>query len=283
MLDKDMIKEPHMWQLVMEPGPHALSVLLFSPIEHHSLIYEEIPLEKGVTPLRAFQEAIYANPLLLADFRQVTILLPATRFMAIPDLLTAPSQREEIFRKAFPAPEADGPEEILAEDLPGLRATMLTAIGREQLGFMRRTFNNPRVSHAVTPLALYFKAKHPTRPRGKMIANLRQGRCDVVILGDMAPLVINSFPVRDPMDAVYYIMACRQGAGLSPTDEIILAGGNPSRGAVTPVLRRFIRYVMPAIFPSTMFRAGRAALRTPFEMIVAPLSLSQPSPTTTRR
>jgi hypothetical protein len=54
-------------------------------------------------------------------------------------------------------------------------------------------------------------------------------------------------------------------------DEIILAGDPASRAALSPLLRRYVRYVMPAIFPSTMFRAGRAALRTPFELVVAPL------------
>lgn len=278
MLDKDLIKEPRMWQLVMEPTSDTLCAMAFSPIEHHTLISEEIKIEKGTDPLRGFQEAVYDNPLLLADFSKTTILLPSQRAMLVPDILTDPSLREQAFHKAFPLSGADGPEEILAEELPSLGATMLTGVNREFLGFLRRTFNNPRVSHTLTPLALYFKAKHPTRPRGKMIANLRQGRCDVVILGDSAPLVMNSYPVHDPMDAVYYIMACREGFGLSPTDELILAGDPASRGAVTPVLRRFIRYVMPAIFPSTMFRAGRAALRTPFEMIVAPLAAhSSPS------
>lgn len=274
MLDKDMIKEPRMWQLVMEASPDTLSVMAFSPIEHHTLISEEIPLANTATsPLKGFQEAVYDNPLLLADFRKTTILLPTPRAMLVPDILTDTSRREQAFREAFPPSGADGPEEILAEELPALGATMLTAINREFLGFLRRTFNNPRISHTLTPLVLYFKAKHPTRPHGKMIANLRQGRCDIVILGDKAPMVMNSYPVRDPMDSVYYIMACREAFGLSATDELILAGDNASRGAVTPVLRRFIRYVMPAIFPSTMFRAGRAALRTPFEMIVAPLAL----------
>lgn len=271
VLDKEMIKEPRMWQLVMEPSSDTLSVMAFSPLEHHTLISADIPMEKGVSPLKAFQETVYDNPLLLSDFRKVTVLIPAERFMAVPDLMTDPAAREQAFRRAFPAGEADSREEILAEELPGLHATMLTGVPQEFLGFLRRTFNAPRISHAITPLALYFKAKHPTRPYGKMIVNLRPGRCDVVILGDAAPLVLNSYRVHDPMDSVYFIMACREGLGLSPTDEIILAGDPASRGAVAPVLRRFVRYVMPAIFPSTMFRAGRAALRTPFEMIVSPL------------
>lgn len=278
MLDKEMIKEPRMWQLVMEPTSDTLSVMAFSPIEHHTLIAEDIPLASSATPLKAFQEAVYDNPLLLSDFNRVTILLPERRAMPVPDMLSSDEARRQAFASAFPPATADGPEEIIAEELPGLGATMLTGVNREFLGFMRRTFNNPRVGHTLSPLALYFKAKHPTRPRGKMIANLRQGRCDIVILGDTAPMVMNSYPVRDPMDSVYYIMACREGFGLTPTDEIILAGDTASRGAVAPVLRRFVRYVMPAIFPSTMFRAGRAALRTPFEMIVAPLALPHSIP-----
>jgi hypothetical protein len=152
-----------------------------------------------------------------------------------------------------------------------MKARMLTEVPSELLGFLRRTFNNPRICHSLTPLALYFKGKHPNRSRGKMMVNLRGEQLDVVILGDDAPLVINSYPVHSPMDAVYFVMACREGVGLSAMDEIILAGDSESRAAVTPLLRRFVRYVMPAIFPSTMFRACRAALRTPFELVVAPL------------
>lgn len=274
VLDKEIIKEPRMWQLVMEPGPDTLSVIAFSPIEHHSLISAEIPLDQTTTRLKAFQEAVYNNPLLLADFGKVTILLPSERFMVIPDIITDTDTREATFRRAFPETDADGREDILAEELSGLNATMLTGINHEFLGFLRRTFNAPHISHSLTPLALYFKAKHPTRPYGKMIVNLRPRRCDIIILGDTAPLVINSYRVEDPMDAVYYIMACRESCKLTATDEIILAGDTESRSAVAPNLRRFVRYVMPAIFPSTMFRAGRASLRAPFEMTIAPLILS---------
>lgn len=270
-LDKDMIREPQMWQLVMEIDSTALHVMAFSMIENHSLISADLPLDKGQTPLKAFQEAVYDNPLLLADVSRVTILLPSRRFMLMPDMLLDSAESLSAFRRAFPPGSAESREEILVEEMPGMNCGMLTAIPADMLGFMRRTFNNPRISHPLTPLALYFKAKHPTRPRGKMLVNLRPDRCDVVILGDDAPLVLNSFQIHDPMDAVYYIMACREGIGLNPTDEIILAGDPTMRQRVSPVLRRFVRYVMPAIFPSVMFRAGKASLRTPFEMVVAPL------------
>jgi hypothetical protein len=268
-LDKDMIKEPQMWQLVLELGPDALSVMVFSPIEHHSLISVDIPLNRDISIFKAFQEVVYDNPLLLSDFKRVTILLPEQRFMLVPDMLTDAAMVNRTFRAAFAKPEVN--TELLVEELPALKARMLMELPSELLGFMRRTFNNPHVSHSLTPLALYFKGKHHNRARGKMMVNLRGERCDVIILGDEAPLVINSYVVRDPMDSLYYIMACREGLGLNQMDEIILAGDPASRAALSPLLRRYVRYVMPAIFPSTMFRAGRAALRTPFELVVAPL------------
>lgn len=261
-----------MWQLVMEPTGSSLCAMAFSPIEHHTLISAEIPYEKGISPLKALQEAIYSNPLLLADFRQVTILLPGRRFLAVPGVLDMESS-SAAFRTAFPPDSSEGPAELLADDLPGLNTRIITEAQAEYTGFLRRTFNNPRICHALTPLALYFRGKHRNRARGKMFVNLHSQRCDIIVLGDDTPLAINSFTVHDPMDAVYYIMAAREGLGISPLEEIILAGDTRSRGAVAPALRRFVRYVMPAIFPSEMFRAGRAALRTPFEMVIAPLVL----------
>ena len=141
------------------------------------------------------------------------------------------------------------------------------------LGFLRRTFNNPRIAHPLTPQALYFHSKYQQRAPGKMLVNLRGDRCDIVVLGDDAPMLLNSYEIHHPMDAVYYVMAVRKEFDIPPSQEIILAGDTASRGDVAPQLRRFVRYVMPAIFPSAMFRAGRASLRTPFEMVVSPLTL----------
>lgn len=271
-LDKDMITEPRMWQLVMEPTAGALSVMAFSPIEHHCLIASDLPYPPEADSGRAFKDAVYDNPLLLSDFQRITVLLPTRHFLLLPDIMTDRGASMALFRKAFPAADDGRPSEILSQELPGLRARMLLEIDSDMLGFLRRTFNNPHITHPLVPLALYFKGKHPNRSSGKMIANLRRERVDIVILGDASPLVMNTFDIRDPMDAVYYIMACRQACSLRPTDEIILAGDSSCRRAVTPHLRRFIRYVMPAIFPSMMTRSGRASLSVPFEMIVSPIA-----------
>lgn len=235
--------------------------MAFSPLEHHTLISEQLPMSD-------LEETVYDNPLLLADFRSVSILVAAHRFALLPDIMDD-QMAESAFRKL------NGPcaaqSELLIDELPSMKARIIYEMPTATISFLRRTFNHPSIFHSLTPLALYFQAKHPNRPRGKMMVNLRGDRCDVVVLGDGAPLLLNSFEVHDPMDAVYHVMAVREKLQIPANQEIILAGSPEERAAVSPVLRRFVRYVMPAIFPSTMFRAGRAALRTPFEMVVLPL------------
>lgn len=277
MLDKEMIKDPRMWQLVLEPTADSLWVMAFSPIDH-LLISRRLPLEASklstaLTALsnKALEEVIYDNPLLLSDFRKVSILMPAERFIVVPDLLDD-SMAADALHKLYPsACDSDGSLELLIDELPGMKARMVYELPSATAGFLRRTFSHPSIFHTLTPTALFFHAKHPNPPRGKMMVNLRENRLDLVALAEDTPLLLNSFPIRDPMDAVYHIMAVREKFRIPADREIILAGNTDERAAVSPILRRFVRYVMPAIFPSAMLRAGRAALRTPFEMVVLPL------------
>lgn len=263
-----------MWRLLIEPTVDSVCVMAFSPIEHHALISEEIHISSAADSYMAnLKDVIYDNPLLLSDFKSITILFPSDRFLAIPDIAND-TTATEAFRKIYPEGNSGARSELLIDKIQSMNVNIVYEIPADLLGFLRRTFNNPNIFHTLTPLAAYFQAKHPNRPEGKMMVNLRGNRCDIVILGNGSPLLINSYPTADAIDAVYHIMAARQKFQLPASQEIILAGTPEQRSAVTPHLRRFVRYVMPAIFPSTMFRAGRASLRTPFEMVIQPMTQS---------
>ena len=54
-------------------------------------------------------------------------------------------------------------------------------------------------------------------------------------------------------------------------DEMLIAGNNSAREAITTTLREYLAYVMPVIFPSEMFKAGKDALNAPFDLIVLPI------------
>lgn len=269
MLGKDLIERPQMWQLLLEVDASALSVVAFSPHEDHALIYETIPFDMSATStLRALEDAIYDNPMLLLDFGNVTVFYDTQRMVAIPGM--AIGSAGACLRKLFPPCGMRG--EVLTSPVAGMDAAIAFEIPCDILGFLRRTFHNASIGHPLAPVASYFGMKHPLHPHGKTLVNITGSRLDVVTLGDEAPLMLNSFRFVEPMDAVYYILASRSKLGLRDTDEIMIAGDRTVRAAISPVLRRYVRYVMPAIFPSAMFRAGKASMSAPFELIVAPLT-----------
>lgn len=272
MLDKDMIREPQLWQLVLEVSASGLHVMAYTPLEEFSLISEFLPYDPAaVSPLRALEDVVYENPLLTQGFSRVTVLYDTQRFLLLPGFVDTAPEAEALLRLSLPPGDGGGNSEIIVNDLPSLDSRLAFEVDSDTLGFLRRTFFNATLLHPLVPTSLYFKSKYPLRARGKMFVNLRGGKTDLLVLGDGAPLLLNSFGVREPIDSVYFCLNARQSLCLAHTDEIIIAGPNSERMAVTALLRRYVRYVMPAIFPSTMFRAGRAALSTPFEIIVTPL------------
>ncbi len=267
-LSRDLISEPQLWRLELRIGKDALHVVLFCTVEDNSLIYREISLDKAATDrLKALEDAVYENPLLLADFAKVDCVVETDCFTIVPASINSDEVREKIMAKMFDG--FDG--EIVANDLPGQNATILLGLDAEMAGFLRRTFNNPRIYHHLAPLCRYFHSKSRLGNTGKMYAYMRHDRMDLMAFGKDTLLLANTFIYRDPMDAVYYILSCRKMLGFGSGDEMFLSGDNASREAIAPVLRKYIGCVMPVIFPSSMFKAGKDSMNAPFDLIVLPL------------
>lgn len=272
------IKDPRMWHLLLEVRPGELSAVAYSLYDAHGLLEQRIPLRlpaageiaDASSRLRALEDAVYDTPALLMDFRRVTVLFDTLRFLAVPDIIEPGSaMMDDAFCSAFPQA---GRREILVSPVPQMKLNIAFEVDADTIGFIRRTFHNASLRHVLAPLAIYFRQKYPGGGKGKTLVNFDGDRMDLIVLGAVGPQALNSFRFRDPMDAVYYILSARQQLGLADTDEIMIGGDRSTRAAVTPVLRRFVRYVMPAIFPAVMFRVGRDALAAPFPLILAPLT-----------
>ena len=82
-------------------------------------------------------------------------------------------------------------------------------IPRPLAGFLRRTFDNPPILHHLTPLCRYFHGKGRLGNSGRMYAHFHKGQVDIISFSRSTVAVANSYRYRDPMDAIYYIMACR--------------------------------------------------------------------------
>lgn len=269
-------------QLVLELSDSCLRVVAVMPDEVLSegdggIAYREISFGNSRDGLlKRVEDAVYGDPLILEDFGRVTVLCDTRRVMVLPDFVSPGSEAAEAaFRRFFPGCLPDGDRgEMMFSKVGAMDMTVAFEMPRDVVCFLRRTFPCVRIDHPLVPLCRYFRGKYRTRCYGKTFVNLFGDRLDVVTLGDNAPLMVNSFLFREPMDAVYYILAARQSLHLADSDEIIIGGDRLARARITPVLRRYVRYVMPAIFPAVMLKSGREALSAPFEMVLAALTQS---------
>ncbi|MBQ2485271.1 MAG: DUF3822 family protein, partial [Muribaculaceae bacterium] len=81
-----------------------------------------------------------------------------------------------------------------------------------------------------------------------------------------------TFNYRSMDDAAYFILHAYDSLKMNRlSDEIQLSGDRDVREQLTPLLRRFINYVMPAIYPAAALRLGHDAMKAPFDLIMLAL------------
>ena len=268
-LNKDIINDPQLWRLALRIDSDCIDIMLISTIEDNSLIYRHIPFDKSApSQLKAIEDIIYENPLLLSDFSRIDCIIATECFSLIPSEFKNKENQEKLFLHTYP--KFDG--EIITNEMLETGATILMGLETDFVSFLRRTFNNPHLYHHLTTMCRYFRHKSRMGNGNKLYAHLRNGQIDIIAYGNDNLKLANSFRFRDNMDAIYYILSCRKLLNLEASgDELLLAGNASIREAITPILREYIPYVMPVIFPSEMFRAGKDAMLVPFELIILPL------------
>lgn len=270
-LDSSLIANPRLYNLILRIERARLDIMIYSGADDDSLIYRNIALEPAMPLIDALEEAVYDNPVLLGDFNSIKILLATTDYAIVPQWVGDDENLlEETVRRLLV--NDDEETELIASHVPNLEVYDIIRPEVRLLAFIRRTFNNPVIMHHAIPLMRYFHYSEKLGTAGKIFVNLRNDSLDIISFDSDSPRLVNSFRFRDTMDAVYYILACReQLKGNGSDHEILLAGNSEVREAITPVLRKYVGYVMPVIFPSTMFKAAKDTMKAPFDLIVLPL------------
>lgn len=270
MLGKELIAVPRRYRAFLEVGDRGYGFLAVSEVESPRLVGAHLPFPDGMERVAALEETVYANPLLLGDFAETTIVLRGGRFMLVPGFVTDDSLARDLFRAQYPVDNDLPPAELLIDDWNGLGSRLVYEADSDELSFLRRTFNNPATRHSLSVLSLYFAARREGCAGSRMLLSVSDELADIVVLGRDGVLCANSFPVAGPLDAAYYALAVRQSLSLSPREELMLAGSSALRASLTPVLRRGISFVMPAIEPPAVLAAPKEIRMLPFELKVAP-------------
>lgn len=253
--------DPTASRLCLQIGAKALSALIVGP--DGEVVYQQMELQPELEPERALEEAIYDNPLLLTDFANVTVLFDTERFVVLP-----PSKADdgeliaEIFESLYPDLEADAVVTPVTETGPEIVAAVPSAL----LAFVRRTFNNPDLTHPLGILATYMSNIALPGTSGKMCVNLRDGHTDVLAFADGNLLMANTFHTPSAADATYYTLACARQLNFDPEADQMLVAGQPHRQQLLDALRPEVKNVMPMPIPGSLARLGREAMRAPLAM-----------------
>ena len=275
------IARPRLWRLALEVDSDGLHAQTWSTVDEGSMSLLWLPLNTSSGLKKALEEAVYAAPVLLSDFAGVDIAVRTNAYTLL-GRSTATGMGEDL-ASLLADPEAIAEVTAIADQSDSVHTDtaghteVLWAMDRETDQFLARTFRNPRICCHITPLIRYFGSRTLLGNSAKTHVNIHgrdaSRQLDIVIYdhtGSLAMATTKAAPTDD--DVLYHIFASMKIAGLDPhADEIVISGDTSERLRMMPILRKYAAYVMPAIFPSAAFRAGRDALKAPFPLIVLPL------------
>lgn len=267
-LSAEMVAQPRHSRLSMLVTETSVDVVISSNIEDNSLLWKHLPFDNvASSPMKAFEEIIYDNPLLLSEFGSVNVLISTPKFLVLPNGETDPENLERMFSELYP----DFRFEVICTPVDSFTSVAM-AVDPSLTGFIRRTFNNAGISHRLVPVAKYFGLKNRLGNSGKFHALLADNSIDIIAYGTDGLLMLNTFYAPETTDALYYILTAAKYLNFdNSSDQMLLSGSAARRELLLPLLRKYINYAMPAIFPSAMFKAGKESLSAPFELIALPL------------
>ncbi len=262
------IQQPELWTLQLSLSDKAIDYIVFTDAQDDSLIMGQIELDLSAgSYLKAVENAVYDNPLLLDDYRQVRVVVASQHFVVLP-----PSyddfEAEDALRATYP--DCDG--DVATCQLSRCGVGIAFEVPRGVVGFLQRTFSTPPVYHHLHPLCEHYKRLNEGSEISRMFLNMGDSHMDMVVYKGGNIQLANAYDYRSPQDAAYLALHVWDSLQLDRlTDEVQLTGDKAQRDAIAPILRNYIRYVMPAIYPAAAMRLGQNAMKAPFDLIMLAL------------
>lgn len=271
ILEKDLIPQSHLWKMGLGIEARSLEVVLFPPVASEPIIHRSIALDPTATPLKAVEDAVYENPLLLSEFRETVCVAGSEKFMVVPPEVAADATlRRSAFGTLNPA---DDGQVLLDFETAARNASVVAGIDQDMYGFLKRSFYNTGFSQPMVALI-----NHVCWLSGDadgavmMLVRFRDEKIDLVCAQGDKLLLANSFRITAPIDAAYYILATRKNLGIAPDGALRLAGPVEQRRHAADILRPYLSDVADLPLPSRLWQSGAPALTAPLDLLLLPLS-----------
>lgn len=275
-----MIADATQWRLVIRIGNDSLYILALPLCEASTFVYRKLPMDMTLpSALKAFENVVYDNPLLLSDFGRIDCLVDTSKYIITPfDDTSTEEECSRLLKKIY----------HYDDDSVALSSAILPNIyfltNKEFIGFLRRTFFNVRISHQLSPLICYFTGnynvdnirlaeKNNSVPQyadaaKRMFVNFRDRILDVIVTGSNNLLLANSYSFDQPEDIAYYLLAIRENLSLDPENDPILYSGNSDlTDTALEIIKRYVRNIEPLQGKNIVYENQDEFCEIPMELI----------------
>ena len=254
------IQHPEVWELLVSIDDGQVNYILYTPTVANSLTLGQVNVTDA--SLSALEDAVYDTPELLGEYKRVRVVAHSRHFVLLPEG-TDDDDCQMLVRQAFP--DDDGDALVCSVPSNGVKIAYLLPRGMQ--AFLGRTFNYPALCHPLMPLCDYFKTLDGGNA-SRMFLHVNDGNMDLAVYREGKLLCANSYSFTDVNDAAFFALSVWRAHDLDQlTDELQLAGNGDQRSALTPLLREYVRNVVPAAFPTAAMQLGRNAMQAPLELI----------------
>ncbi len=265
-LPKDLISQPELWRCVLHITPSRLNVAVVPPVAQEEMVAASLLLNpEAATPLKALEDAVYDNPLLLSDFRSVHCLVETPAHAVVPAELATPDDAPLLLSR-MSGTEADPDRTVASPEMGG--ASLLYELPEPLEAFLKRTFFGVSIS---TPLEEVGKAAVGMSASG--------GEPVMIAVADTASavtlaaarggglLLLNTFNVSHPTDAAYYLLASRATLGLGKGDGTVwFAGQAPLARTMANIASPYLDSVEFVTTPPELCGYGREAAKLTYPL-----------------
>lgn len=253
-LTSDLIADTSLWRLYVRVSPDSLEALLLGPMSADRTVLAHVePLADG--SLKALENAIYDNPLLLGDFESVVLDLATSQWAESPAGVDD-SLAERIAETMLP--DCDGPRRPVRAPLPD-GASLVALVDAETLNFLNRTFPDASLTLSMSAGARWLNYYNRNRGDSAHVYGLcRAGELQVFAFGPDGRLrFANCFDAASASDCAYFLLAAAGGS-----DAPMSVGGDPTlRNEVCDMLRMAAPgvTVLPLTLPDNLLSVRRQA------------------------
>lgn len=265
-LPKDLITQPELWRCVLHITPSRLNVAVVPPVAQEEMVAASLLLNpEAPTPLKALEDAVYDNPLLLSDFKSVHCLVETPTHAVVPAPLATPDDAPLLLSRES-GTEADPDRTVASPQFGG--AAVVYELPEPLEAFLRRTFFGVTISTPIEEVGKAATQLSTTTAAPVMIAVADTASAVTLAAargGEL--LMLNTFTVNHPADAAYYLLASRSTLGLGKGDGTVwFAGQAPLARTVANIVTPYLDSVEFVTIPPELCGYGREAGRLTYPL-----------------